>query len=318
MSIGRTSPRERRIQELGIREPDLAAIYFLHASFSDTVKIGTTKKLGVRLRNLQTGSPGRLVTLAAIHVGQEHALMIEKLIHTRYEAQRVRGEWFRATPELLRFATDKEYRENLDWWQSALAQARAGAEPSPFLCDLLLAAFEKWRPLAVRAGITRNGRGKTLWLLMEDGEIDEIRLQPKVQGILMAELARLAKTRSDDDEFLRFVYSLSAQLQEHGQFVILRPGFSPVPASPESDKIVGSGQNRHWKNKQSVLYWLGQLAKAAPSKSSDPDPQHQAEIREQLNAVVTTNAEPELPAFSVGLVGSGQYVGSAERLSGLF
>jgi len=54
------------------------------------VKIGTTKLLGKRLGELQTGNPKRLLVLAVGH-GCERE---ERLLHTRFAKLRVQGEWF--------------------------------------------------------------------------------------------------------------------------------------------------------------------------------------------------------------------------------
>ena len=75
-------------------------VYFIRSTDTSHVKIGTTKHSPpARLRDLQTGNPSELVLLGAMAGG----VGLEKQLHDRFDALRVRGEWFRGTPELLAF-----------------------------------------------------------------------------------------------------------------------------------------------------------------------------------------------------------------------
>jgi len=62
------------------------------------IKIGRTKRSeSRRRRENQTGNPRVLTTLAVIPNASEKAL------HERFAADRVRGEWFRISPDIMAF-----------------------------------------------------------------------------------------------------------------------------------------------------------------------------------------------------------------------
>lgn len=73
-------------------------IYFIRSGKKGPIKIGYTDgDADQRLASLQPGNPFELNLLGCISGDMER----EKLIHQKFEAYRVRGEWFRATSELL-------------------------------------------------------------------------------------------------------------------------------------------------------------------------------------------------------------------------
>jgi hypothetical protein len=83
-------------------------IYFLQSLDSLDIKIGYTgESAEVRLAQLQTGNPAGLRLLAEIP--GERADEYE--LHLRFAACRVRGEWFRPTPELLSYLLSAVKRE---------------------------------------------------------------------------------------------------------------------------------------------------------------------------------------------------------------
>lgn len=73
------------------------AIYFVHATGTDLVKIGFTDgNPERRVASLQTGCPHKLTLLAAMEGTAED----EARLHSDHSAARVNGEWFRLTPQL--------------------------------------------------------------------------------------------------------------------------------------------------------------------------------------------------------------------------
>lgn len=79
----------------------LPRIYFVQAA-SGPIKIGfTTKTPESRLSELQVGSFEELTLMGAMPGSQRQELEI----HRRFEHLRIRGEWFRASPELSLFIT---------------------------------------------------------------------------------------------------------------------------------------------------------------------------------------------------------------------
>lgn len=65
-------------------------VYFIRQGIFGPVKIGITVDLQHRLKSLQTGSPTPLFVLGTIPGG----LNEEKILHSRFKAYRVSGEWF--------------------------------------------------------------------------------------------------------------------------------------------------------------------------------------------------------------------------------
>lgn len=73
-------------------------VYYIGSLETLRVKIGyTSRSLDQRLRALQTGSPTKLGVLAW-HVGTPE---LEREIHERFEADRLHGEWFDLSEDLL-------------------------------------------------------------------------------------------------------------------------------------------------------------------------------------------------------------------------
>jgi hypothetical protein len=75
---------------------DSSFVYFMQAG-EGPIKIGFTTNPTGRLAGLQTGSPDTLTMRLVVHGDEE----LEASLHKRFEALHIRGEWFRAGPELL-------------------------------------------------------------------------------------------------------------------------------------------------------------------------------------------------------------------------
>lgn len=71
-------------------------LYFIQAESGGPIKIGVANYPNVRLGQLQTGNPERLVIRRQVRVN-EHA---ERRFHALFAEHRVQGEWFRAVPEI--------------------------------------------------------------------------------------------------------------------------------------------------------------------------------------------------------------------------
>lgn len=74
-------------------------VYFVRDRQSDLIKIGSSCNERKRLRSLQTAHGGQLWLMATCPGGRAR----EYQLHCRFAASRVRGEWFRASPDLLAF-----------------------------------------------------------------------------------------------------------------------------------------------------------------------------------------------------------------------
>jgi hypothetical protein len=92
-----TPDQVARYYERRLGEPrgKLTTIYAIRSG--DAVKIGISWDPKDRLSGLQTGSPHSLELLGT---ADRVSPKLEKLIHIRLEAHRLKGEWFRITPEV--------------------------------------------------------------------------------------------------------------------------------------------------------------------------------------------------------------------------
>ena len=68
-------------------------VYFIRCGGTKYYKIGYTGSLESRLYAIQTSLPQQLILIAAFQ--SDHAKDIEQLLHSKYENNRVRGEWFK-------------------------------------------------------------------------------------------------------------------------------------------------------------------------------------------------------------------------------
>lgn len=73
-----------------------SVVYFVQVE-DGPIKIGTTTNLPGRLDELQVAQPQRLDLLAVVPGGRAE----ESGLHKLFEADRIRGEWFRPTATLL-------------------------------------------------------------------------------------------------------------------------------------------------------------------------------------------------------------------------
>ncbi len=83
--------------ELIARANATTRVYFVRSGEAGPIKIGWAVSVRKRLALLQTGNPETLRVLAVAPGDAE----LEALLHLRFDALRVRGEWFRPGPELL-------------------------------------------------------------------------------------------------------------------------------------------------------------------------------------------------------------------------
>ena len=74
-------------------------VYFISDS-AGNCKIGISMNVKSRLATLQTGHASQLYVSGYIKTdNRQEALKVEKELHTRYRASKIRGEWFNITPE---------------------------------------------------------------------------------------------------------------------------------------------------------------------------------------------------------------------------
>lgn len=109
-------------------------VYFIEAEESGLIKIGRAANPIRRLAAMQTGSAEPLRLARTIRTDDDKHL--ERELHRRFAADRVRGEWFDPSDDLLKFA----------WVVDALG----GAAGRRALCDAADAKVAAWRAQGCR------------------------------------------------------------------------------------------------------------------------------------------------------------------------
>lgn len=77
-------------------------VYFIQASITGLIKIGVAVDPSDRLRTLQTGSPDTLSLIKTIDGDQK----LEQELHRRFADDRLHGEWFHPSADLLAYITE--------------------------------------------------------------------------------------------------------------------------------------------------------------------------------------------------------------------
>lgn len=88
----------RPINTLGDKVPKSGFVYFV-MFLDEYIKIGWSKDVHARIRELQTGSPEDLVLLGFCHGDPTD----ERNLHHQFRHLRIRGEWFAADLTLQHF-----------------------------------------------------------------------------------------------------------------------------------------------------------------------------------------------------------------------
>lgn len=95
-------------------------VYLICNPAEDTYKIGRTKDVGKRLKQLQTGCSAELFVVR--EHATEYPVQLERMLHTRFQNKRRINEWFRLdsrdiagfeetcrkTDEIIRFMNTEE------------------------------------------------------------------------------------------------------------------------------------------------------------------------------------------------------------------
>ncbi|NTX08288.1 GIY-YIG nuclease family protein [Myxococcus sp. CA040A] len=92
-------------------QPEPSFVYFVQAGDGGPIKIGFSRNPRVRMQELQTGNAVELKYCGEV-VGDQG---LERILHERFAAIRLHGEWFTATRELVDYirymlAADGEMR----------------------------------------------------------------------------------------------------------------------------------------------------------------------------------------------------------------
>jgi antitoxin component HigA of HigAB toxin-antitoxin module len=74
-------------------------VYFAHCEQAEAVKIGKARDVKSRLSMLQIGNP---TSLELVEMIEDNSGKLEGLLHRWFRGKRIRGEWFRITPDDVR------------------------------------------------------------------------------------------------------------------------------------------------------------------------------------------------------------------------
>lgn len=96
-------------------------LYVIRQGIDGPVKIGCAADPGTRLLSMQAGNPDNL-TLAGVCRGNRGA---ERMLLAAFRPYRIRGEWFKPTPEVLAFVA------SLPSWESVKAGGECPAIRTP-------------------------------------------------------------------------------------------------------------------------------------------------------------------------------------------
>lgn len=96
-------------------------VYFVQVESDGPIKIGATQKISSRLSTLGSANPSVLRLIAFIRCpSYDRAFYNENALHRKFHANRIRGEWFRPTDELL------------DWLRDDSSVTHVSASPEAF------------------------------------------------------------------------------------------------------------------------------------------------------------------------------------------
>lgn len=131
-------------------------VYLVRAGENGPVKIGFTARGTVRLTKIQTDNPEKLIALRFL-IGDKQT---EAALHARFAAQRLRGEWFSFSPEMLgdlgvedapaeARRSGGRYRERVSGWTPE-ARARQSEVQRQHFADPITGALRRERMRAHR------------------------------------------------------------------------------------------------------------------------------------------------------------------------
>jgi hypothetical protein len=100
----REAERERIVQRIVAAEQARSrvtgdCVYFIQGMKGGPIKIGHSRDVEKRIKELQTGFPTKLIVLALLPGSRS----TEASLHRRFKKYRLHGEWFSPAPELLEY-----------------------------------------------------------------------------------------------------------------------------------------------------------------------------------------------------------------------
>lgn len=145
-------------------------VYFIRAGMSGPVKIGVADDVSERVAALQTAHYERLTIIRTVAGGPE----TERAFHDRYSRQRIRGEWFQYSDDMLAAAPEPmahvvpprdEANPLLAEDRATLAAIRARFPSRAAMAEAFGAELEAMRKWSRRGGIPTKYRWRARQLL---------------------------------------------------------------------------------------------------------------------------------------------------------
>ena len=99
----RPNTRRSRGPQIEYVRYDDQQVYFAQNAVDAAIKIGVSICPRKRVSDMLTGSAHEIILLGSIPGGTE----LEKMLHARFASDRLRGEWFRASPLLVDYIKEK-------------------------------------------------------------------------------------------------------------------------------------------------------------------------------------------------------------------
>lgn len=94
-----------------IKEMSKGDVYFVRESFKGTIKIGMSKDVRKRVKELRTGVPFELEVLFVVPSYEPQAL--ESLFHKHFKKKHIRGEWYELSNEDINWIKGKQYTDEI-------------------------------------------------------------------------------------------------------------------------------------------------------------------------------------------------------------
>lgn len=145
--------------------PKKPLVYFVQAAPGWVIKIGITGNLTNRLTDLRVASGFNLNVLGVIN---EAGRSTERMLHARFSAHRVVGEWFRPVPEILEYIEANAS----PWEESAVRRNRRRIDHLPDMGDPDSFPYAQSRvgaPRTLTDEETQRIQDEEIWHMDENG-----------------------------------------------------------------------------------------------------------------------------------------------------
>jgi pyruvate carboxylase len=118
-------------------------LYFIQGQLTRHIKIGQSKCVYSRFKTLQASSPDKLKLLGVISTNTP--FLTEGLYHDHFRSDRVHGEWYKESQELLdRVAQKAHLHATCEFCGALTEEDYATSEPDALDCVDFMKENHKW------------------------------------------------------------------------------------------------------------------------------------------------------------------------------